>query len=150
MPNTKEPRMQSFLKWTFSGGKKGKFGHYETKSLLCAVAVWVARGQQKKTASNPILFLFQFANWSSWEKERPLFLSTDSTAMSTWSCRKPTLCGAIALEEPDGQGQKRLRDSDSVLKKSFVAYPRQKSNRAHKRTQSSKKKQLRWLESLIC
>lgn len=41
-----------------------------------------------------------------------VFLSAVSTALYTQGCFKPTLCGAIALTEFGGQGQKPWCDKD--------------------------------------
>lgn len=70
MSATKEPRIHSLLKWTFFRGKKGKCCHYETKSLIYAVAVQIARVNRIWPHSTPYSSFFQFADWPSQEKER--------------------------------------------------------------------------------
>lgn len=99
-------------------GKERKFlPLWNQKFALCSCCP-SGKGQQKKASFNSVFFLFFLVCQLIQSRERVrVFLTPDFTAMSTWVCLKPTLCGAIALEELDGQGQKQQCDSDSVLKK---------------------------------
>lgn len=88
------------------GGKKGNFKHEETV-YLCSRKDLVSTLWGEMESNLIQLCTHHFCTLQiDPGRKRTMVLSSDSSVLQTRGCFKPTLCGAVALTEFDGQGQK--------------------------------------------